>query len=287
MKSSYFVPKKRLSGFMAGLAMNSQEGVYLYGSADPSIGELLPPPLELFSPEHPVAYIYIVNIREPSFGSWYMEGGIGTLASYQEQIGMYFFNVQLSGPGALMGLFVGRESAGLPKKLCEGIVVERTDSYGHCSIDRGGVRLVDIELEIGRYNDPSYHVEVENCQETDGGVVLGGGCLLHKYDVNAESGVDALELIYYDSPTRYYTWEPASATVHLGSSMDDPWGDIPLGSIYGAGWSVCDNWIKGTSVLYHYPKNEAEDAMQHLFTGRYDRGMLGDKHQQYDSKQVS
>ena len=286
-ESGYFVPKKRLARFMSGLAMNNQEGVYLYGSGDPSIRELLPPPLELFSPESPMVYVYIVNIREPSFGSWYMEGGIGTLASYREQIGMYFFNVQLSGPGALMGLLVGRESAGLPKKLCEAIVVERTDTYGHCCIDRNGVRLVDIELEIGHYNDPSYHADAENCREAEEGMVLEGGCLLHKYGVNAETGVDALELISYDSPTRYYTWEPASATVHLGSSIDDPWADIPLRSVYGAGWSVCDNWINGTSVLYQYPKDEAADAMQHLFTGRYDRGMLGERHQQYDSKQIS
>jgi len=285
MKSSYFVPKEKMTGFMTGLAMNNQEGVYLYGGADPSLKKLLPAPLELLDPDNPILYIYMVNIREPSFGPWYLEGGIGTLAKYGETVGMYFFNVQLSGPGALMGAYVGRESAGLPKKLCERIVVERTDDHGHCCIERGGVRLVDIELEMGQYNNPAYQLGLEKCSEVEGGVVSEGGCLLHKYSVDAGTGANDLELIYYNSPTRYHSWEPATATVKLASSIDDPWGEIPLKEVYGAAWSVCDNWINGTSSLYRYSKDEADDAMQTLFTGRYDRSLLGIGRQIYETKE--
>ena len=70
-----------------------------------------------------------------------MEGSIGLMARYEERVGLYFLNLQLSGPGALMAVFTGREGAGLPKKLCERMVVERTDTYGHCRIERNGVRI--------------------------------------------------------------------------------------------------------------------------------------------------
>jgi acetoacetate decarboxylase len=264
--------------------MNSQEGIYVYGIADPSVKKLLPPPLELTDPDNPMFYLYIVNIREPSFGPWYLEGGIGVLAKYGEKTGIYFFNLQLSGPGALMGALIGREMYGLPKKLCEQIVVERTDEYGHCYIERNGVRLVDVELEIGQYNIPSIHMEQENCKDIPGGMMAEGGCLLHKYHIDGEVGFTDMGLMYYDSPTRYYSWEPATATVKLASSIDDPWGEISVISILGATWAKCDNWIEKTSIIYRYPPDAAVDAMQYIYAGRYDRSLLCSGHQRYETR---
>ena len=223
MQSSYFTPEEKMAGFLKDAAMNNQEGIFLSGITDRSVQRLLPPPLELADPENPIFYLYIVNIREPTFAPWYMEGGIGVIARYKEKTGVYFFNLQLSGPGALMGAFTGREGSGLPKKLCERIVVERCDEYGHCYIERNGVRLVDVALKMGAYNQPDFHQEQEKAQTQAGGLLLEGGCLLHKYRLNSETGIDDLEMIYYDSPTRYYSWEPASATVKFTSSIDDPW----------------------------------------------------------------
>ena len=282
MESSYFVPMEKLAGFMKDGAMNSQEGIYLFGITEPGVKRLLPPPLELTDPVNPQFYIYIVNIREPTFAPWYLEGGIGLMAKYKEQEGLYFLNLQLSGPGALMGAFTGREGSGLPKKLCERILVERTDTYGHCCIERNGVRLVDVELDIGKYNTTLYQPAQENCRDTPGGIVTGGGCLLHRYRL--DGGFKDMEIIYYDSPTRYHSWEPASATVKLTSSVDDPWGDIPVVSVLGAGWAKCDNWVKSMSVLYRYPEEAGADTMQYLFAGRYDRSMLCEGHQIYETK---
>jgi acetoacetate decarboxylase len=281
MQGSYFMPKEKMSNFMKDGGMNNQEGIYVYGIADPSVKKLLPPPLELTDPVNPMLYLYIVNIREPTFAPWYMEGGVGVLARYEEKVGVYFFNLQLSGPGALMGAFTGREGSGLPKKLCERIVVERTDEYGHCYIERKGVRLVDVELEMGHYNESSVKFGTENCHETAEGMVLeGGGCLLHKYRLDGE--IKDMDLIFYDSPTRYYSWEPATANVKLASSIDDPYGEIPLVSVLGAAWAVTDNWVKETYVIYHYQDSAVAETMQYLFTGRYDRSLLCRRHQRYE-----
>lgn len=281
MQSSFFVPAGKMQGFMSNTGMNSQEGVYLYGIADPSVKKLLPPPLELTDPEHPLFYLYIVNIREPTFAPWYMEGGLGVVAKYGDAVGVYFFSLMLSGPGALMGAFTGREGSGLPKKLCERIVVERTDAVAHCFIERNGVRLVDVDLEIGQYNHPEYRMGMEDAGKTDGGFLAeGGGCLLHRYQIQ-NGVVEDMALSFYNSPTRYHSWEPATAAVKLASSVDDPWAEIPLVEVLGAAWSVCDNWIKGTSVLYRYPNADTQQVMQYLFTGRYDHSLICKKHQRY------
>ncbi|MCL1855773.1 MAG: acetoacetate decarboxylase family protein [Clostridia bacterium] len=282
METSYHMPKEKMTGFTRNMAMNTQEGLYLYGVADPGIQRLLPPPLELSDPNFPLFYLYAVNIREPTFAPWYLEGGVGVLAKYGEKTGIYFFSLQLSGPGAEATAMVSREKFGLPKKLCERILVERNDAYGHCYIERGGVRLADVELEMGRYNVPAFHAEGEKCQGAAGGIVSEGGCLLHRYRLD-DNAVKDMELVYYNSPTRCYTWEPASATVRLSSSVNDPWGEIPLISVLGAAWCKCDNAIRGTSVIYRYPQDAAEDAMQYLFAGRYDRSLLCGGHQRYET----
>lgn len=281
MQGSYFVPQEKMANFMQNPGMNSQEGIYLYGIANPGVKNLLPPPLELTDPEHPMFYFYAVNIREPTFAPWYMEGGIGVLAKCGATTGVYFFSLMLSGPGALMGVFTGREGSGLPKKLCERIVVERTDEYARCVIERKGVRLAELELEMGHYNEPACTLGMEGCEKTAGGVVNEGGCLLHRYHMG-DAGFENMELIYYNSPTRFHSWEPAAATVKLTSSIDDPWGEIQPAAVLGAAWSVCDNWVTGTSVLHRYPQADAAKAMQHLFTGRYDRSLLCQKHQRYE-----
>ena len=74
-----------MAGFLKDAAMNNQEGIFLSGITDRSVQRLLPPPLELADPENPIFYLYIVNIREPTFAPWYMEGGIGVIARYKEK----------------------------------------------------------------------------------------------------------------------------------------------------------------------------------------------------------
>ena len=284
MKSSYFMTEEQMRNFMKGGEMNSVDGIHLFGITDPSVKELLPPPLELADPVNPRFYLYIVNIREPSFSPWYLESGMGVMAKYGDKVGLYFFNLMLSGPGALMGTLTGREACGLPKKLCERIVVERTGDYGRCYIERKGVRVVDVELEIGQYNEPTFKMEMENCQDIEGGYLSEEGrCLLHKYRIG-ENGITDMELISYGNPTRYYSWEPGSATVKLASSIDDPYGEVPLLSVLGAAWTVCDNWIEEMSVLYRYPQDKVVETMQYLFTGRYDQCLLYRKHQLYETK---
>jgi len=277
-----FVPKEQLQGFLRGAAMNHQYGVQVFLRLDVEKAQaLLPPPLKVADPG--IGYIYIVNIREPTFAPWYMEGGIGIMAEYQGLVALHFLGLQLSGPGALMGMCSGREGSGLPKKLCERIRVERLGNHGRCFIERNGVRLVDVELEMGKYNDPAMEELAgaqQNCSR-EHPVTTEGSCLLFRSRL---SGAEfcSVEMTHYDSPTRFYSWEPAAAKVTLLSTADDPWNDIPVTGVLGAGWMVSDNWVRSQRTLHTYPDSEVMDVMQYLFSGRYDRCTLLADHQAYE-----
>ena len=281
MTASNFTPLEKLQGFMKDGAMNNQYGIQFFAIAEPqAAARALPPPLQLIDPMAPVMYGYIVNIREPTFAPWYMEGGIGLMARYGETIGLHFLGLQLSGPGALMGAFSGREGSGLPKKLCERILVERDGDWGHCLIQRNGVPLVEVTLKMGHYNDPTFVLEQEGCSP-DNPVVTEGGCLLYKSEMDA-GGFKNMRLMHYDSPTRFYSWEPAEAQISLASSRDDPWGEIPLIGVQGAGWMVSDNFVRGLRPLLDLSEEEAEESMSYLFAGRFDQCTLSHDHQHYE-----
>ena len=136
---TYFIPREQIRQFMNPGAMNNEEGLYINWETDPATARrVLPPQFELLDPEHPIAMVYVVNIREPTFAPWYMEGGLSLLCRYGETVGVYFLNLQLSGPGAQMGLCIGREFSGLPKKMCERIVVERNGDWAYALIESKG-----------------------------------------------------------------------------------------------------------------------------------------------------
>lgn len=283
MQASYFIAAEDLGNFMKGGAMNWQYGIQFYGLTNSDKARsMVPPPLEVIEENgKTIFYAYVVNIREPTFAPWYMEGGIGLMAKLGDKTGVYFLGLQLSGPGALMGAFSGRESSGLPKKLCDRIVVDRTGDTGRCIIERKGVRLLDIGIKIGQYNDPSFSQPQEGCTREQP-IVTEGGCLLHKYRIGAQ-GFSDMEIVFYNSPSRFYSWEPATASIALESSIDDPWGEVVIDKVLGAGWMVSDNMVSGMDTIYRYEDPGAiTRAMQNLFAGRYDQCTLSREHQQYE-----
>ena len=285
MKSGYVISKEQMENFVNGACMNDMYGVEVYVSLDRDRAQaLLPPPLKVS--DLSMGYISVYSIRRPEgFASWYTEGGLGVIAEYNGKSGVFFMGLMLSGHGALMGVFTGREGSGLPKKPCERIYVERLDDWGHCFIERKGVRLVDIEVEMGAYNDPFMNQMLagREAASVNNPIINNGGCMQFRYQLNKDGRkLSDLGMFFYDSPTKYYRWEPATAKVTLNSSMNDPWGDLPVTGVMGAGWMVCDNWVTGLTKLHDYPDSECTDIMRYLFSGRFDRSLLCKEHQIYE-----
>jgi acetoacetate decarboxylase len=274
---SYFIPREQIHSFMNPGAMNNQEGLYISWETDPAVARrVLPPPLDLVDPAHPIATVYVVNIREPTFAPWYMEGGLCLLCRYGETLGAYFLNLQLSGPGAQMGLLSGRERAGLPKKMCERIVVERNGDWASALIERKGRRIFSVEVEMGGYNDPLMEAMRKDYRP---GYRERGACLLFQYESGqapeGHSTFPKMRLVHYDSVTDFQTWEPACVkSLQMEPSLDDPWAELVVVKPLGAGYSVNSNWIPGVSTLAEFEGDEADSLISYLFSGRWDRSTL-------------
>ncbi|WP_348303171.1 acetoacetate decarboxylase family protein [Methanothrix sp.] len=282
---SYFIEREKLNAFMKGAAMNEEEGLYIFWETDPKVARhVLPPQLELIDPEHPQVYSYFVNIREPTFAPWYMEAGIGILgARFKEHTGLYFCNLQLSGPGAQMGLLSGREMSGLPKKMCEKIVVERNDDIAHVVVEAKGRRIFEAEIEIGSYNEPLMEAGFADLVP---GASADGYCFLFKYDICSGKDDNVIlqnaTLLGYDSVTDYRSWEAASIkSISMEPSLDDPWSELVVVKPLGAAYSINSNWVRGTHALARFEEKESDDLFSYLFAGRYDRSTICKGHQRY------
>lgn len=274
---SYFVPREQIRSFMNPGAMNNEEGLYVYWETDPETARrVLPPMLDALDPAHPIVMVYVVNIREPTFAPWYMEGGISLLCRYGEKTGVYFLNLQLSGPGAQMGLCSGREFSGLPKKICERIVVERNGDWAQAVIEAKGRRIFSVETQIGSYNDKVMEMMFGN---TGPGSRDTGTCMLFQYEAGGLAdgcmSFPRMRLLNYESVTDYQSWEPASITsIEMEPSLDDPWAELRVVKPLGAGYSVNSNWVAGITTLAELEGGEADSLVSYLFSGRWDRSTL-------------
>jgi len=274
---SYFIPRAQIYSFMNPGEMNNLEGLYITWETDPAAARrVLPPPLDLDDPAHPIASVYVVNIREPTFAPWYMEGGLALSCRYGETLGIYFLNLQLSGPGAQMALCSGRETAGLPKKMCERIVVERNGDWASALIERKGRRIFSVEVEMGGYNDPRMEAMHKDYRQ---GYQERGTCMLFQYERGQGPGgrmtFPKMQLINYDSITDVQTWEPACIkSLQMEPSLDDPWAELAVVKPLGAGYSVNSNRVAGISTLAEFEGDEADSLISYLFSGRWDRSTL-------------
>jgi len=252
--------------------MNDITAATIYAIADPSIKALVPPPLEVVDPA--LLTIYVSDISRPTFSAPYIEGGIGVLTKLTDNAGithtgLYYFSLQLLGQGAQNATFMGREEAGLPKKFADKIGLKRVYDRIFFYVERSGVRLLNAELKIGRYNDPGF----TNGLETLGpkkGLIQEGGVLTHRYNIDNTKGLHNMHISYYNSPTFYYHYEPAYAKVKLQSSEYDPWGEIKIAKILGGSWAKNNNSVVDVTRIYTYPDTDAWNVMQYLYTGRFD-----------------
>ncbi len=281
---SFFIPREQIYPFFNPGEMNDEEGIYLCWETDPAVARrVLPPPLTIVNPQHPVVMVYVVNIREPTFGPWYMEGGVMLLCSYGETAGGYFLNLQLSGPGALMGMCSGREFSGLPKKICERIVVERDGECARAFIERKGKRIFDVDVELGAYNDA---LAAHLYKDAGPGLQARGSCLLFQYEHGiAPEGYarfPKMRLVNYDSATDYRSWEPARiASIKMEPSLDDPWAELVVVKPLGAAYSINSNRDVRTSLLAEFEGDQADNLISYLLSGRWDRCTISPGHQRY------
>jgi len=266
--TTFRTPAEELPNFGKVSLMDEQEGLYMAYLTDPAaIARVLPPPLKPFA--MPVVTLSVCHIHKPTFADDYYEAILGVYATYGKTLGLYPISLVLGGPGAEMAVQCGRDNGSIPKKLGAEFVLRRSGNTVTAGVTRRGTQLVDLKLELGRYNSPLTHVLYQ--APAPGKQVYGGGFYFHFDREPDENGVSRFmngALLQNLCEYNYKTWEPGVASLTLRSSIDDPWAELPISTIVGGAYSR-------NSLLVHklnlVEKLNAEDVVPYLLTARYDR----------------
>jgi acetoacetate decarboxylase len=237
-----------------------------------TIARILPPPLE---PAMPLVSGYIVEIKRPAFSAPYMEAMLGVYVKFNDTVGMYPVSFLLSGEGAEMATYLGREKTGLPKKLCEHKDCIRLEKEGDAIrgiVERKGVRLMDVSMKLGAYNNP---MTGGIYSDPEPGKKTGGTSFYYKTSMEPdENGVmhfDNIELLSNEAEYTYESWMPGKVSIRLTSSEQDAWGQFPVLENLGGGYAKNDLLMKG---LFVAARPKAEDVMPYLLSTRFDRQAL-------------
>ena len=273
MKGTTFQIPKEKAALNPSSIMGDQEGIYFTFMSDMgAIASLLPAPLE---PAMPLVSGYIVEIRKPAFSEAYMEAMLGVYVKMGDTVGMYPVTFLLSGAGAEMATYLGREQLGLPKKVCDakgGIYLTKEGDRIRGIVERKGVRLMDVSMELGAYNNPmtgDVYSHPEPGKKTGGTSFYFKPCL--EPDGNGRVRYASVDLLTNDAEYTYYAWTPGKVSIRLKSSEYDAWGQLPVLENLGGGYTNNDLEMK---EVYLAEKLSADDAMPYLLSMRFDKEAL-------------
>jgi acetoacetate decarboxylase len=253
--------------------MGDQVGLYFSFVTDFStLAQIIPPPLELLNP---VVSGYITHIRKPSFSEEYHEAMLGVFVKFGDIVGIYPISFLLSGPGAEMATYLGRDKTGLPKKMCESddcIQLSQNGDVVRGIVERKGIRLMDVSIKLGAYNNPI--ADQIYLSPTAGKKTNGYSFYYTTYmqpDANGNAQFCNVNLLSNLAEYTYYDWTPGTVSARLQSSSNDPWGQLPVLEMLGGGFSNNDLEMKELKVM---ATPNAEEVMPYLLSTRFDKSGL-------------
>jgi 2,4-dienoyl-CoA reductase-like NADH-dependent reductase (Old Yellow Enzyme family)/thioredoxin reductase/acetoacetate decarboxylase len=265
---SFIASRKDIANFGKVSLMDNQEGVYISYLTEPqAIKKILPSPLKPFT--LPVVTLSICHVNNPTFADDYYEAILGVYATYGKSLGLYTVSLVLGGSGAEMAVQCGRDNGSIPKKLGAEFVLRKNGDTITAGVTRRGTQLVDVTMKLGEYNSPLTAALFQF--PAAGKQTFGGGFYFHFDripDENGEAHFVNGALLMNQCEYNYKVWEPATVSMKLKSSIDDPWAELPIETIIGGAYSK-------NSLLVHklnlVEKLEADDIIPYLLAGRYDR----------------
>ena len=196
---------------------------------------------------------------------------LGIYCTYKGQLGMYPISLLLGGNGAEMATQLGRDNSAIPKKLGSEFMIRKTDD-GKVSVSvvRRGAKILDVEMELGSYNHPLTHVLYQ--APAAGKETAGSGYYFHFDRLPDDEGKWRFTntcLIRNVVKYLYDSWTPGYVTkLELNSSIDDPWGCLPINTIVGGAYAENNLLI---TALQKLEDVDADELMPMIMPAWYDR----------------
>ena len=265
---SFITAPEEMPNFGKISLMKNQEGIYLAYLTDPAaVAKVLPAPLKPFSV--PVVTVSVCHVKEPTFADDYYEAILGVYCTYGTQLGLYPIGLVLGGTGAEMAVQCGRDNGSIPKKLGSEFVIRRNNDHVTAQVCRRGTELVNIDLKIGEYNNAMTGMLYQFPEA--GKKTYGGGFYFHldrEPDKEGKSHFQNGALLQNLCEYNYHSWEPGFAAIKLQSSIDDPWGELPIRTVIGGAYSSNDLMVHKLNLCEEI---DADVLAPYLLTARYDR----------------
>lgn len=217
------------------------EMLTIYWETKPEIIErLLPKPLKPVS--RPLVNAFIANYPATNFCPPYREAGLFVLADYNGQIGNYCLSMPITSD---IGMAMGREVCGLPKKMAD-IQMNTTADSIEGSISRHGIEFFNVKARLDdHFNDNATKSIVEEYYGKD--VPLFNIKYANAID---GSGFDLKPTLVTQRMTSdIKVYKAAEAAVTFQDSPHDPWAELEVVHMLGAVYTVSTNVLGKGKVL--------------------------------------
>lgn len=269
---TYNLPQEKVEKLFVGTKMDNQESVAVTFLTEPkAVANVIPPHLTPYP--MPICAIYISKVNKPNFTEPYYEAIFGAFVLHNGKPGLYGISLILDGPGAEMATQSGRDKFGFSKKMGGEFKLTKEGDKVFATVSRHGTLLVKMELELGEYNSPIAEVVFNAYTGLETTVSSYNYLLDTNHDENhnlvfADARLYETELIY-----KYKEWNKARATLELNSSIDDPWGELPINTIIGGSYNLNDLDLGKLTLL---ATEKGSNVAPYLLRSRYDESVLND-----------
>lgn len=217
------------------------EMLTVYWETKPEIIErLLPKPLKPAG--RPLVNAFIADYPATNFCPPYREAGLFVLADYNGELGNYCLSMPITSD---IGMAMGREVCGLPKKMADVRMQVEGDSISG-SIGRQGIDFFSIHAQMGEvFNDPEAEGILEQFYGKD----------IPLYNIKYSNAVDGNGfdlmpiLVTQRLVSDVKVYKAAEASVMFQESPHDPWSELEVVKMLGAVYTVSTNVLEKGRVL--------------------------------------
>ncbi|MDO4891305.1 MAG: acetoacetate decarboxylase family protein, partial [Coriobacteriaceae bacterium] len=174
--------------------------------------------------------------------------------------------------GAYQALYFGREMAGMPKKICDDVIVELGEETASATIVKSGVEVLKCQLQIGEYNTPAGN---EMFGANVPGQPFHQDSFLMKFNLeqydDGHIGFENGRMLVTENDTCYEYWKPATAEIQLSECADAPWASLPVAQVLAAG---VGKYSMYNFITYKIGEFDAEENAPYLLRARFDGKLL-------------
>jgi len=216
------------------------------------VEKLLPAPLQ--PAKRPIAVAYIANIPKTNFGVSYVESGLSLRCEYNGEEGSYIISMPVDND---MAMAAGREFIGFPKKIGK-LHMKREGKEVKGWVERQGTRLIEIQANLtGKFNaNDALNIFIE---------MGGNNPIIVVYNFKHFPAPDSVgfdynpRLIREEIETKFKKMEFGEGEIKLGSSNNDPWGEIEVERVLGVTYALGNTFLhKGRVVAEVDPREFAK-----------------------------